>query len=99
MEPTTRLLWASGWDVQVVFWRAELSQIYPLLQKMEQDGLLSSHSDESEIGPTRRVYTRSAKGRDELQKWLLEGPTVGTEKLGYLAQVFFLANLDNRYTR
>ena len=37
------------------FWRAELSQIYPLLQMMEKEGFLSSKSDESDIGPTRRV--------------------------------------------
>jgi DNA-binding PadR family transcriptional regulator len=77
------------------FWRAELSQIYPLLQKMEKDGLLSSKADSSDIGPTRRVYKRSAKGRDELQSWLADGPTVGTERIGYLAQVFFLANLGD----
>ena len=77
------------------FWRAELSQIYPLLQKMEKEGLLSSRSDESDIGPTRRIYTRTSEGRAELQNWLIDGPTVGTEKIGYLAQVFFLANLDD----
>lgn len=78
------------------FWRAELSQIYPLLQKMEKEGLLSSKSDPSDIGPTRRVYKRSAKGRDELTNWLVDGPTVGTERIGYLAQVFFLANLEDK---
>ena len=77
------------------FWRAELSQIYPTLQKMEQDGLLSSQSSESEIGPTRRIYKRSTKGRDALKTWLQDGPTLGTEKIAYLAQVFFLANLKD----
>ncbi len=92
----------SGYDIKKrfdkslrSFWRAELSQIYPLLQKMEKEGLVSSKADESDIGPTRRVYTRSAKGRNELQSWLTNGPTVGTEKIAYLAQVFFLANLDD----
>ena len=92
----------SGYDIKKrfdkslrSFWRAELSQIYPLLQKMEKEGLLSSTSDESNIGPTRRVYKRSAEGREELQSWLLGGPTVGTEKIAYLAQVFFLANVDD----
>jgi PadR family transcriptional regulator AphA len=91
----------SGYDIKKrfekslqSFWRAELSQIYPLLQKMENDGLVSSKASESEIGPTRRVYKRSAKGRRELQAWLMDGPTVGSERIGYLAQVFFLANLD-----
>jgi len=92
----------SGYDIKKrfdqslrSFWRAELSQIYPMLQKMEQDGLLSSKEGESDIGPPRRVYTRSAKGREELTAWLQNGPTVGTEKIAYLAQVFFLANLND----
>ncbi len=77
------------------FWRAELSQIYPLLQKMEKEGLVSSKADVSAIGPTRRLYKRSAQGHKELQSWLQDGPTVGTEKIAYLAQVFFLANLND----
>lgn len=92
----------SGYDIKKrfekslnSFWRAELSQIYPLLQKMEDEGLLTSKASASEIGPTRRVYKRSAKGRHELKTWLLDGPAVGTERIGYLAQVFFLANLND----
>lgn len=92
----------SGYDIKKDFekslknvWRAELSQIYPLLQKMEDEGLLTSKAGVSEIGPTRRVYRRSAKGRRELRSWLLSGPTVGTERIGYLAQTFFLADMND----
>jgi len=92
----------SGYDIKKrfekslrSFWRAELSQIYPLLQKMEKEGLLTSKAGASDIGPTRRVYKRSAKGRNELQSWLLDGPVVGTERIGYLAQTYFLANLND----
>lgn len=92
----------SGYDIKKQFdqslrnfWRAELSQIYPTLQKMENEGLLSSQSGESEIGPRRRVYKRSAKGRDELRAWLQDGPAVGTEKITYLAQIYYLANLKD----
>ena len=92
----------SGYDIKKKFdqslrnfWRAELSQIYPTLQKMEDDGLLQSEVSESAIGPTRRMYKRSAAGREALRNWLQDGPTVGTEKLTYLAQVYFLANLDD----
>jgi DNA-binding PadR family transcriptional regulator len=92
----------SGYDIKKrfdsslrSFWRAELSQIYPLLQKMEMEGLVNCKASESAIGPTRRVYKSSAKGRRELQTWLLGGPTVGNERIGYLAQVFFLANLKD----
>lgn len=92
----------SGYDIKKKFekslhnfWRAELSQIYPLLQKMEQDGLLTSKAGASEIGPTRRVYKRSSQGRRELQSWLSGGPTVGTERVAYLAQTFFLTELND----
>ncbi len=77
------------------FWRAELSQIYPLLQKLEEEGLIAGREAASEIGPRKRVYKSTAKGKRELRAWLTEGPTVGTERVGYLAQVYFLADLDN----
>ncbi len=77
------------------FWRAELSQIYPLLQKMDDKGLLTSKEDPSSVGPTRRVYTRTTKGRKELMSWLSGGPTVGTERIGYLGQVYFLSELKD----
>lgn len=92
----------SGYDIKKdfekslkFFWRAELSQIYPLLQKMEKDGLVASKPGASEIGPPRRVYRRTASGRRELQSWLLSGPAVGTERIAYLAQTFFLADLED----
>jgi len=77
------------------FWRAELSQIYPLLQKMENEGLLTSKELASSIGPPRRVYKRAAKGRRELLAWLAGGPKLGEERIAYLAQVYFLGNLRN----
>ncbi len=77
------------------FWRAELSQIYPLLKKLQSEGLLTSRAGVSDIGPTRRIYKCTAKGRRELESWLRAGPSVGTERIGYLAQTYFLANLNN----
>ncbi len=92
----------SGYDIKKEFeqslrnfWRAELSQIYPLLQKMDEEGLLTSKQGSSDIGPPRRVYKRTAKGRRELASWLSGGPTVGTERVAYLAQVYFLSELKD----
>jgi len=92
----------SGYDIKKSFekrlrnfWRAELSQIYPMLQKMDDEGLLTCKVSPSDIGPTRRVYKRTAKGRRELAAWLTDGPSVGTERVGYLAQVYFLAELKD----
>jgi PadR family transcriptional regulator AphA len=92
----------SGYDIKKKFeqslrnfWRAELSQIYPLLQRMNDQGLLTSKESPSNIGPTRKVYKRTAKGRKELAAWLTEGPSVGAERIGYLAQVYFLSELED----
>lgn len=92
----------SGYDLKKAFnqslrnfWNAELSQIYPLLQRLEKDGLLTSKRVASASGPTRRVYSRSDKGRRELMAWLLDGPKVGEERISYIAQVFFLSQLND----
>lgn len=92
----------SGYDIKKEFekslrnfWRAELSQIYPLLQKMEQEGLVSSKEGASDMGPRKRIYRRAARGGRELSAWLSDGPVVGTERIGYLAQVYFLAHLKD----
>lgn len=78
------------------FWSAELAQIYPALDRLEQDGLASSKQQVSEKGPARRIYSRNAKGSRELKKWLAEGPTVGKDRIHYLAQVFFLSDLNTQ---
>lgn len=72
------------------FWHAELSQIYPSLQRLERDGLVKSREGETRAGPPRREYRRTAKGRRELLRWLEAGPVTGKERIAYLAQVYFL---------
>ena len=75
---------ASGYDLKKQFdqslrnfWHAELSQIYPQLQKLEDEGFVSSRHEDSPSGPPRRVYRRSARGRRELLDWLRAGPEIG----------------------
>ena len=96
----------SGYDIKKEFdhslrnfWRAELSQIYPVLQKLEQQGLLESEDAESELGPRRRVYHRTPEGGEELRQWLADGPMIGTERIAFLAQVFFLHELESKQER
>jgi DNA-binding PadR family transcriptional regulator len=93
---------ASGYDVKKQFdgslrnfWRAELSQIYPQLQKLEKEGFLKSEAMNSNKGPMRVVYECTAAGRRELHDWISGGPAVGAERIGYLAQIYFLAELND----
>lgn len=93
---------ASGYDVKKKFdeslrnfWRAELSQIYPQLKKLEQQRLLTRREVASEKGPARVEYVCTDAGRKELRDWVANGPKVGTERITYLAQMYFLAELED----
>jgi DNA-binding PadR family transcriptional regulator len=75
------------------FWSAELSQIYPTLQRMEERGWLTSRREPSPAGPERRVYRRTAAGKLALREWLRAGPAVGAERFAYLGQLINLGEL------
>ena len=93
---------ASGYDLKQkfeqsvrYFWYAELSQIYPALARLEENGMLTSKKAPSEKGPSRRVYSRTVKGKNELKSWLADGPVLRTERIAYLTQIFFLDEIPN----
>jgi len=93
---------ATGYELKTAFnegeryfWSAELSQIYPALQKMERQGWLQSRREPSEKGPERRVYRRTTKGAQELKQWLVSGPIKGTERFAYIAQLIFLGEIGD----
>ena len=93
---------ASGYDLRKAFedsvthfWSAELGQIYPTLNRLEQKGLLRSRKEPSPRGPNRRVYSLTAEGRGELARWLRAGPVVGTDRFAYLAQLYCMDSLGN----
>ncbi|MEX0899573.1 MAG: PadR family transcriptional regulator [Gammaproteobacteria bacterium] len=95
---------ASGYDLRTGFaqsiahfWAAELSQIYPTLKRLEARGLLTSTIQPSDRGPPRKVYALTDDGRKELRDWLQTSPRVDTERVEWLAKVWFmdeLADLD-----
>ena len=98
---------ASGYDLKDAFsesvahfWSAELSQIYPTLKRLEGRGLLRSRLVPSPKGPDRRVYALTDEGRAELRRWVRSGPEVGTERFAYLAQLYFMDEIEDlRETR
>lgn len=73
------------------FWAAKLSQIYPTLKNMEAEGFIVGKKAPSPIGPDRKLYSRTKKGREELLKWLSGKPLYGDVRFNYAAQAFFLS--------
>src|ERR1019366_4192950 len=58
----------------VFFWRANQSQIYRVLRKMEKAGLILGHKVTHEWRPTKTVYEVTSKGRAETINWLRKAP-------------------------
>jgi len=93
---------ASGYDLRRAFdegprhfWSAELSQIYPTLQRMQKRGWLSCRHRVSRRGPKRREYRRTAAGTRALHQWLRGKPDFGAERLAYIGQLVFLGELGD----
>jgi DNA-binding PadR family transcriptional regulator len=93
---------ASGYDLKQEFersvrhfWFAELSQIYPALKKLEERGLLRSRRMPSARGPERRVFQTTEAGDNELERWLLSEPVFPKDRITYLAQLFFIGELED----
>lgn len=96
----------SGYDLKAQFeagaahfWAAESSQIYATLKRMRARGWLSVRAVASDKGPPRRVYQRTPKGRRALQAWLAGNPQFGDERYAFVAQVYFLGELEDPQSR
>ena len=71
------------------FWNLSNGQIYPTLQKMHKDGLVSMSRQASLIGPDSKVYSITTKGRDELDNWLKEPMFEENFRSPLLLKIFF----------
>jgi PadR family transcriptional regulator AphA len=93
---------ASGYDLKAVFserihyfWPAELSQVYPALQRLEHKGLLRSREAPAKRGPRRRVYQTTPAGHRALRQWLSDTPELGDERIGFLAKIYLMDELGD----
>ncbi len=91
---------ATGYDIKRTFeeglrhiWDAELSQIYPALQKLETRGLLASAMVAGARGAAKRVYTLTPDGETELNNWLRSDPVLHDERHPFLVQLCLLGEL------
>lgn len=75
------------------FWNANLSQIYPTLSRMKEEGLLTMEVEYQDDKPNRKVYYITDAGREELQCWLREPAGLAPNRTAFLIQVFFAGNL------
>lgn len=86
----------SGYDIKKridsqisYFWDAGYGQIYPTLQKLAQDGLVSMQVENGESRLDRKIYAITALGRQTLFHWLQLPVTEENIKYEILLKLFF----------
>lgn len=78
-------------------WYASLSQIYPTLQKLEQEGWVESQEIPQEGKPDRKYYLITAEGRAGFQDWLDEGVhELARHKNLNMLKLFFAGSLPKK---
>ncbi len=77
------------------FWHAQLSQIYPTLKKLEQNGLVTIEIEPQDGKPDKKIYTITKKGNDKLLAWLIKPIVQLTPTKDFiLLKLFFSGSLD-----
>jgi len=82
-------------EVFSFFWNADQSQIYRTITRLSEQGLITGKAVASALGPDKRVYRATAKGKAELRRWLNDGPVPAAQRTAIYAQLIFLANLPD----
>lgn len=77
------------------FWPADQAQIYRTLDKLAEQGLVTSQIEPQQDRPNRKVYAVTEAGREELARWLLIGHALPAHREPCLIQLFFGSNLSN----
>ena len=75
------------------FWNAELSQIYPTLKSLEEQGFVDRHVEVQQNRPNRKVYEITDLGRDELARWVREPAPPADMRDPFLIKIFFGSEL------
>jgi DNA-binding PadR family transcriptional regulator len=75
------------------FWNAELSQIYPTLKNLEEQGFVEKHLEVQENRPNRKVYEITPAGRDEFTRWVREPSPPADMRDPFLIKIFFGSQL------
>ncbi|HZP57614.1 MAG TPA: PadR family transcriptional regulator [Dehalococcoidia bacterium] len=71
------------------FWNAELSQIYPTLKALEEQGLVDKRLEVQENRPNRKIYAITDRGREELTRWMRDTAPPADLRDPFMIKVFF----------
>lgn len=86
----------SGYDIKQAiegsisnFWSESFGQIYPILKRLAADGLAVRKENRTAGGRIQNEYSITAKGRRELERWLIEPAAPELPRNELLLKLFF----------
>lgn len=71
------------------FWNAELSQIYPTLKALEENGWVEKDIQVQDGRPNRKIYEITPSGREEFLRWVREPQPPAEMRDAFMIKVFF----------
>ncbi|KRM86685.1 PadR family transcriptional regulator [Lacticaseibacillus thailandensis] len=78
------------------FWQAQHSQIYPLLGKMEAQGLIAHTVEVTGTKLEKKRYRNTAEGQAVLTAWVgSPTPTMATTKDEFVLKLYFVQRADD----
>ncbi len=85
----------SGYDIRRIyaqslgnFWSESYGAIYPILKRLEDEGLATREVQRQAGKPDRNVYTITDLGREEMRRWLAQPPDPAKERVELLLKLF-----------
>ncbi|MDK8183349.1 DUF4180 domain-containing protein [Paenibacillus sp. UMB4589-SE434] len=90
------LSWKSstGYELKKIFedssfmhWSGNNNQIYKALMNLENDDFVTNEVVHQDNSPSKKIYTITEEGRNELKKWLVSSPEAPEIKKTFLVQL------------
>jgi DNA-binding PadR family transcriptional regulator len=85
----------SGYDIRRIyadslgnFWSESYGAIYPILKRLEEEGLATRAVERQTGKPDRNVYTITELGREEMHQWLAQPADPVRERVEVLLKLF-----------
>ena len=76
------------------FWAENYGHIYPMLKKLEAEGMVTKQAQQTSGRPPKTVYAITEKGTAELKQWLSKPAEHHPLRFEFLLKVFFAQDLQ-----
>ena len=77
------------------FWDLSMSQVYALLKRLENNGVVVSQEERQEGRPAKKIFSLTQKGKERFLRWV-SSPVehVRDVRIEFLAKLFFMRELQ-----